>query len=69
MTEENKKILNLDDVNEILSKTILDISAKKISLKRAQVISRVAMSLSQNITNTELKNRIGFLEEVLNKRG
>jgi hypothetical protein len=66
--EKNKNTLNLDDINEILSETLLDISKKRISLKRAQVISRTALALSKNITNTELKDRIEFLEEVFRNK-
>lgn len=70
MNEENnnKKTLNIDDVNEILSETLLDVFEKRISLKRAQVISRTALALSKNITNLELKNRIEFLEQVFKDR-
>jgi hypothetical protein len=66
--ENKKKILNIDNVNEILSQTLLDVFEKRISLKRAQVISRTALALSKNITNLDLKNRIEFLEQVLKER-
>jgi len=70
MNEENNKkiILSIEDVNEILSQTLLDVFEKKISLKRAQMISRTALALSKNIMNTELKERIEFLEQVLKER-
>ena len=67
--EDNKKIiLSIEDVNEILSRTLLDVSNRKISPKRAQIISRIAIALSKNISSIDLQNRIDFLEQLYNKR-
>jgi hypothetical protein len=60
--------LNLVEVNEILSNALLQVAARKISPKRAQVISRIALALSRNIVNTELKDRIELLEQALKSR-
>ena len=69
MEDENKKnILDLSEINEILSMALLDVSKRKISPKRAQTISRIALALSKNITNIDLKNRIEFLEQVFKER-
>ena len=66
MEDENKKnILDLSEINEILSTALLEVSKRKISPKRAQTISRIALALSKNITNIELKERIDFLEQNL----
>lgn len=65
---EQKKTLDLAEVNEILSNALLQVAARKISPKRAQVISRVALALSKNITSMELKQRIDVLEQMLAQR-
>ena len=63
--DNDKKILSLDEINEILSETLLQLSDRKISLKKANAVSKMAMSLSKNIVNTELKDRVEFLEHRL----
>ncbi len=65
---ETKKSLGLADVNEILSNALLQVTTGKISPKRAQVISRIALALSKNITHIELKQRIDVLEQMLIER-
>jgi hypothetical protein len=62
---ETKTSLGLAEVNEILSKALLQATTGKISPKRAQVISRIALALSKNIANVELKQRIDVLEQML----
>ncbi len=62
---ETKKSLGLAEVNEILSNALLQVTTGKISPKRAQVISRLALALSKNITHIELKQRIDVLEQML----
>lgn len=64
MKEENKQI-SLENINEILSETLSKVADRKISLKQAGVISKLAQALSKNIVNIELKNRIEFLEQQL----
>jgi hypothetical protein len=64
MKEENKQ-LSLENINEILSETLTKVADRKISLKQAGVISKLAQALSKNIVNIELKNRIEFLEQQL----
>lgn len=64
MKEENKQ-LSLENINEILSETLSKVADRKISLKQAGVISKLAQALSKNIVNIELKNRIEFLEQQL----
>ncbi|MBP9842639.1 MAG: hypothetical protein KBC62_01400 [Candidatus Pacebacteria bacterium] len=65
---ETKKSLGLAEVNEILSNALLQVTTGKISPKRAQVISRIALALSKNITHIELKQRIDVLEQMLIER-
>lgn len=68
MEHEQPKVLTLEEINELLSEALLKVSMRKISLKQAAAISKLAQSLTKNITTTELKNRIEFLEEQLKTR-
>ena len=54
--------ITLDEINTILSDTIRKVMNKEISLKKASMIARLASTLSKNIVNTELKERVEFLE-------
>ena len=57
--------IKLDEINNILSNTIRKVMSKEISLKQASMIARLASTLSKNIVNTEMKERVEFLEQRL----
>lgn len=59
--------INLEEINSILSDTIHKVLNKEMPLKQALVIARLTATLSKNIANTELKDRVEFLESVLRK--
>jgi hypothetical protein len=63
-----EKTIRLEEINEILTDTLIKVTDKKISLKQAGVISKLALALSKNIANTDLKNRLEFLEQALKNR-
>ena len=63
-----KQKVSLEEINEILSETLLDLTEKKITIRQAKAISQTALALSKNITNIDLKNRIEFLEQALKNR-
>lgn len=56
------KPIKLDEINDILSDTIRKVMNKEMSLKKASTIARLSATLSKNIVNTELKERVEFLE-------
>ncbi len=60
--------MNAEDVASILSQTLKDVAARKITLKYALVVSRLALALSKTIETVELKKRVEFIEQVLKKR-
>ena len=60
--------MNAEDVALVLSKTIKDVRDRKITLRYALVVSRLAIALSKTIETVELKDRVEFLEQVLKKR-
>lgn len=66
--EPIKKVLTLEEINEILSDALMRVAERKLPLKQATLISKLALSLSKNIVNTELKNRVEFLEQQLKQR-
>ncbi len=59
--------INLEEINGILSDTIRKVLNKEMSLKQASMIAKLASTLSKNIVNTELKNRVEFLENTLRR--
>ncbi|MFZ2150140.1 MAG: hypothetical protein WAV15_03195 [Minisyncoccia bacterium] len=62
------KNMNAEDVASILSQTLKDVAARKITLRYALVVSRLALALSKTIETVELKKRVEFIEQVLKKR-
>lgn len=59
--------INLAEINHILSDTLRKVLNKEISHKQASMIARLASTLSKNIVNTELKERVEFLENALRR--
>jgi len=59
--------INLEEINNILSDTIRKVMNKEMSLKQASMIAKLAYTLSKNIVNTELKERVEFLENALRR--
>lgn len=57
--------IDIDELNTILSDTLRQVINKEISLKKAGVIVKIAATLSKNIANTELKERLDLLENTL----
>lgn len=62
------KNIDINEINTILSDTLKKVIGKEISLKQADVITKIAGTLSKNITNTELKDRVEFLEQALKSK-
>lgn len=59
--------INLEEINSILSDTLRKVVSREISFKQASMIAKLASTLSRNIANTELKERVEFLESMLKK--
>ena len=59
--------INLEEINNILSDTIRKVLNKEMSLKQASMIAKLASTLSKNIVNTELRDRVEFLENALKR--
>lgn len=61
------KPINLEEINNILSDTIRKVLNKEMSLKQASMIAKLSSTLSKNIVNTELRDRVEFLENALKR--
>jgi len=59
--------INLKEINNILSDTLRKVVSKEIPLKQASMIAKLSSTLSKNIVNTELKERVEFLENALRR--
>jgi len=59
------KNIDLKEINTILSDTLQKVVNREISHKQANMIAKLASTLSKNIVNTELKERVEFLEQAL----
>ena len=52
----------------IISQTMRDLAERKITMRHALTMSRVALALSKAIEVADLNSRIEFLEQVLKKK-
>ena len=56
------------EVAALLSQTMRDVSERKITLRQAMVVSRIALSLAKVIEVADLNDRVAFIEQMLKKR-
>lgn len=67
--EKNKtKCMSAKEAAELLSQTMRDVVERKITLRHALTISRIAMALAKVIEVADLNDRVEFLEQSLKKR-
>lgn len=60
--------MSAEEAAAIISDTLQEVAERKTTLRRALVISRLAVALSKVIEVVSLKERVEFLEQVLKKR-
>lgn len=66
--QKNTKRMSGEEVATLLSQTLQDVAEKKVTLRYALAVSRLAVALSRTIETAELKERIEFIEHVLKQR-
>ncbi len=66
--KNEKKCMSLEDAATIVSETLEEVAQRKTTLRRAVVVSRLALAFSKMIEVSNLKERIEFLEQTLKKR-
>lgn len=57
-----------EEVALILSQTLRDVGTRKVTLRYALAVSRLAVAMSKTIEVVELKKRVEFIEQVLKQR-
>jgi hypothetical protein len=63
-----EKPMSATEVAVLLSQTMRDVAERKITLRHAITVSRIAIALAKVIEVSNLKDRVEFLEQVLKKR-
>lgn len=66
--DPNKKYMSAEDAAAILSDTLRDVAERRTTLRRAMVVSRLALALARTIEVVDLRARVDFLEQMLKKR-
>jgi len=66
--EPNTKTMSAAEVAAMLSQTMRDLSERKITLRQASAISRMALALAKVIEVADLNDRVAFIEQTLKKR-
>ncbi len=66
--QKNMKRMSAEEVAIFLSQTLQDVAEKRVTLRYALAVSRLAVALSRTIETSELKERIEFIEHVLKQR-
>ena len=68
MENQEEKTMSAGEVAALLSQTMRDVAERKITLRQAMAVSRIAMALAKVIEVADLNARVEFLEQVLKKR-
>jgi hypothetical protein len=63
-----KKMLTAEDAAAILSETLQEVAERRTTLRRALVVSRLAVALAKTIEMVDLRERIEYLEQMMKKR-
>jgi hypothetical protein len=66
--EHTDKTMSAREVAALLSQTMRDVSERKITLRQAMVVSRIALALAKVIEVADLNDRVAFIEQMLKKR-
>ena len=65
---QNHPYMNAEETAILLSQTMRDVAERKITLRHALTVSRIAVALAKVIEVVDLKDRVEFLEQVLKKK-
>jgi hypothetical protein len=67
-TTEREKAMSAAEVAVLLSQTMRDLADRKITLRQATAVSRIALALAKVIEVSDLNDRVEFIEQMLKKR-
>lgn len=65
--EKTSGTMSAAEVAALLSQTMRDVAERKITLRQAMAVSRIAMALAKVIEVADLNGRVELLEQVLKK--
>jgi len=60
--------MSVEETANLLSQTMRDVVDRKITLRHALTVSRIAMALAKVIEIVDLNDRVEFIEQVLKKK-
>ncbi len=66
--QEKNKHISIEETAELLSQTMRDVVERKITLRHALTVSRIAIALAKVIEVVDLNNRVEFIEQFLKKK-
>ena len=66
--KDTNKYMSAEEAAMILSQTMRDVVERKITLRHALTVSRIAIALAKVIEVADLNDRIAFIEQSLKKR-
>ncbi len=64
---KTKKYMSVEETAVLLSETMKDVVERKITLRHALTVSRIAIALAKVIEVVDLNNRVAFIEQTLKK--
>ena len=65
--QEQKKYMSAEETAILLSETMKDVVERKITLRHALTVSRIAIALAKVIEVVDLNDRVEFIEQTLKK--
>jgi hypothetical protein len=65
--QNTKKYMSAEETAILLSETMKDVVERKITLRHALTVSRIAIALAKVIEVVDLNNRVAFIEQTLKK--
>ena len=60
--------MSAEDATILMSQTIKDYLERKINMRKAMAVTRMALALSKTIETADLNQRVEFLEQALKKK-
>lgn len=61
-------LMSPEDITLLLSKTMREVTERKVTLRYVTTVSRLALALSRTIETVDLKKRLELIEQVLKQR-
>lgn len=66
--KNTNKYMSAEETAILLSQTMRDVVERKVTLRHALTVSRIAIALAKVIEVVDLNDRVEFIEQTLKKR-